>query len=376
VLGMHVLITARRRLVAGILAGAVVLAAGIFVAVWYTGNRLNDAIPQTDLFGTPTPVAGPATPSTRPSPGGWDIKGPLNILIAGEDTDPNERGREFPHSDAVMILHLDATLTHGYLVSLPRDQLVHVPANPVSGTGADYTKLTHAMTYGSRVPGSNKPNFAQGFALLARTVSAYTGIDHFDAGAIISFAGLVKLVDLLGGIDLYVDHKVTSIHMSPDGRNVYHSGPYMVYNVGPMHLNGWQALDYARQRYSLPNGTYDRERHHRQIIEALLARVLSFDNLLRYPYLAPSLIAALSGMITVDLRGRSVQDYVYALRNLRPENLTLVGLPGHGVYTNGQYRGEDLFPIQADYFKALRADTLDTFLAAHPELVNKDNQPY
>src|SRR5262249_1439525 len=158
-----------------------------------------------------------STPGPRPSPGGWDIKGPLNILIAGQDTDPNEPGREFPHSDVVMILHMDATLSHGYLVSLPRDQLVNVPANPVSGTGSDYTKLTHAMTYGSRVPGSNQPNFAQGFALLARTLTGYTGIDHFDAGAVITFAGMVKLVDLLGGIDIYVDHKVTSIHMSPEG---------------------------------------------------------------------------------------------------------------------------------------------------------------
>jgi LCP family protein required for cell wall assembly len=280
--------------------------------------------------------------------------------------------RGIPHTDALMVLHIDATLTHAYLTSLPRDLLVSIPANPASGTSARSSdKITHAITYGARVPGSNRQDLNQGFALTARTVSNYTGIDHFDAGAVVSFEGLSRLVDVLGGIDIYVDHKVTSHHMGPDGRNAeLKGGPFMVYEVGPAHLNGWQALDYARQRYSLPNGTYDRERHHRQIVKALVTKLVDFQ-IPRYPLMASfyvQYVSAINLAFTVDLRGRPLSQWIYALRNLTPEAITLVGLPGGGVSGSSGYLGERLRPIEADYFAAVRDDTVGEFLATHPEL--------
>ena len=34
-------------------------------------------------------------------------------------------------------------------------------------------------------------------------------------------------------------------------------------------MAGWEALDYARQRYGLKNGDYDRQRHQQQLIKAI-----------------------------------------------------------------------------------------------------------
>jgi anionic cell wall polymer biosynthesis LytR-Cps2A-Psr (LCP) family protein len=135
------------------------------------------------------------------------------------------------------------------------------------------------------------------------------------------------------------------------------------------HLNGWQMLDYARQRYSLPNGAYDRERHHRQIVKAMMAKIFSFD-LMQYPFVAPYVVQAVGRTLTLDLRGRKIHEYAYALRNLRPEALTLVGLPGSSVFSGGAYLGEAQAPIQAAYFAAVRADTVEQFLAANPGLIN------
>ena len=356
----------------GILAAALaLLAVAVGTALGIVANRAPDeAVESVDLFGAGTPS--PSAPGTTAPPPGSDLKGPLNILIAGHDMVEGVSFRGIPHSDAVLILHVDSTLTHAYLTSLPRDLLVPIPANPASGTPAHSSdKLTHAMTYGARVPGSNRQDLAQGFALTARTVSAYTGIEHFDAGAVLSFEGLTRLVDVLGGIDLYVDHKVTSHHLGPDGKNAEATGgPYMVYEVGMQHLNGWQALDYARQRYGLPNGAYDRDRHHRQMVKALVTKLVDFE-IPRYPLMASfyaQYVRAINLAFTVDLRGRPLSQWVYALRNLKPEAITIVGLPGGGVSSGGAYLGERLQPIADDYFEAMQDDTVAEFLAAHPEL--------
>lgn len=367
----------RVRLVAGITIIALLVTVGIAVGVSLVINRLDRAIPQTDLFGTPTASTSSdatGTPTTQPDPAapppGADITGPLNILLAGHDMVPSEPGRSIPHADAVLILHIDASLTHGYLASLPRDMLVNVPADAASGTSPEYTKLTHAMTYGSRVPGSNERDLAQGFALLARTVSNYTGIDHFDAGAVLSFSEMARLVDVMGGIDIYVDAPVTSIHLHPDGTNAWGTnGPFQTYSQGMQHLEGWQALDYARQRYGVAGGAYGREKHICEVVLAMISKLASFD-LLRYPLTAPYLLASLGDAVTVDLRGRELHEYVYALRNLRPETITLVSLPGGSVFDGDTYLGESLAPIQAAYFEAVRTDTVGEFLAQHPDLIN------
>jgi len=369
-------VTTRTRLVAGLTAGAVLLAAGLFVAVRLVIASMNSAIPQADLFGVAPPSASAAgspsasaagQPASNTPPEGADITGPLNILLAGEDTREQEPG-SIPHSDAIVIMHISADLTHAYITSLPRDMLVNVPAYGPSGSGADFTKITHAMTYGARVPGGGQ-NTAQGFGLLAQTVTGFTGLE-FNAGALVSFTGLAKLADAIGGIDIYVDHDVTSIHRGPDGADtVAQGGPFAHYPVGSQHLEGWQVLDYARQRYGLPSGAYDRERHHRQIVKAMISKIFSFD-LMNHPFVAAYVVLTVGQYLKLDLRGRSVEAYAYALRNLRPENVTLVGLPGSSVYSGGSYIGESLAPIQASYFAAVRSDTTADFLAGHPELIN------
>jgi LCP family protein required for cell wall assembly len=373
-------VTNRSRLVAGVTAAVVLLAAGIFVTFRIAVESLNNAIPQADLFGvefpgSPQPGSTSSAPQPEPTtPEGSDIHGPINILIAGEDTRWEVPGWP-PHSDTVLVMHINADLTHAYIASLPRDLLVHVPAFGPSGSGADYTKLTHAMTYGAKIPGTNSFDTAQGFQLLAQTVSGYTGL-NFDAGALVSFTGLERLIDAIGGIDIYVDQYVQSIHMQPNGLSRIwcdhcehqYDGPQATYNVGMQHMIGWQVLDYSRQRYGLPYGAYDRERHQRQIVKAMIAKIFSFE-LMTHPFVAAYVLLVAGSALTLDLRGRTVDGYAYALRNLRPENVTLVGLPGSGVGGGGAYLGEALSPIGASYFEAARNDTVGDFLAANPSLV-------
>jgi polyisoprenyl-teichoic acid--peptidoglycan teichoic acid transferase len=316
-----------------------------------------------------------ASPSPSPSPlPGIGLSGPLNILIAGVDT--REAQKDWiPRSDSIMVMHVDATLTHAYLTSLPRDLYVSIPAYPPAHFGGERTKLTHAMFFGSQVPGSPHPSTARGLDLLSRTVRAYTHIPSFDVQVVLTFNGLRKLIDRLGGIDIYIDEKTVSIHMRPDGQlrtpcgRCAHgySGPQAVYNVGMRHLVGWQALDYARQRY-IPGSDYARQRHQQQIIKAAVAKAMS-GGAINSPNRLFAILDALSSTLLFVDGKRSPVDYAYAMRNLQPTAITLTELPGTGVYSGGTYLGEALNGIQAAYFAALRGDQLGPFVAAHRNMV-------
>lgn len=360
----------------------VVLGTGVFATARLIAASVDSAIPQADLFGigpagaSVTASSGPsATPTTPPGPPpGADIKGPLNILIVGVDTRTSVPGW-VPHADAVMIMHVSADLTTAYLTSLPRDLVVNIPAFAAAGFGGARTKLTHAMSYGSKVPGSNRVNTAQGFQLTAKTVSAYTGIQQWDAGALLNFGGLKSVVDKIGGINIYVDMQVVSIHIRPDGTHRPpcascahgYSGPQATYNVGSQNFVGWQALDYSRQRY-IPGGDYTRGRHQRQVVKAILVKALSSESL-SSPAAVGGLVQALGDSVIFDGRGRQPTEFAYALRNVKPDKMTLVGLPGGSAISGGTYVGENLNGIASSYFTAQHDDNIAGFLAANPSLI-------
>jgi polyisoprenyl-teichoic acid--peptidoglycan teichoic acid transferase len=364
----------RRRKLVALIVGVALLLAGGGTAL---GLALRDRyeVPTADLFGSPSPSGPAPSPASPTPPKGAAIRGPLNILLVGVDTRESIPDWQ-PHADTVLVMHVTKGLDRAYLYSLPRDLLVDIPAFPKARFPGQRTKLTHAMSYGSRVPGSSKANTAQGFQLLAQTVSRYTGIARFDAGAVLSFRGMRQLVNALGGVDMYVDQRVASIHLKPDGSgrtrgasSTGYVGPQKVYPKGMQHLNGWQALDFARQRYGLPNGDYDRERHQRQLVKALVREVLS-QNLVADPIKLDKVLRAVGKTLTFDGRGYSVYDFAYALRGVPADGIVLVGLPGRSVGSGGGYRGEQLDAVARQFFGAVKADTVDSFLRTHPKLVN------
>jgi anionic cell wall polymer biosynthesis LytR-Cps2A-Psr (LCP) family protein len=331
----------------------------------------NDRPAATPGSGAPEPSHG--APDAGPPPGS-DITGPLDLLLIGVDTRVTIPGWE-PHADAIMLLHVDAGLTRGYLTSLPRDLRVDMPAFPKSGFRGGRYKITEAMSRGSLVAGSKTPSAEQGYELLTRVIEDYTGIAAFDAGAVLTFSGLSRLTDALGGVTLRIDQKVVSQHRRPDGTlrtprrgGGGYVGPQATYLPGVRKLKGWQALDYARQRYT-PGGDYTRQRHQRQLVKALFAKAAG-AGLATDPGKLGQVITAL-GDTLVYSGGREPIEYAYALRNLSPDRLTLVGLPGGSVTSGGGYLGEELRPLGRQYLRAVARDDPAGFLADHPELVHK-----
>ena len=310
-----------------------------------------------------------------------DIKGPLNILLVG--IDPRTE-TQTPLSDSMVVVHVSEAMDQAYLFSIPRDLVVDIPPFAKTGFRGGRTKINAAMGFGSSI-GNGKHDPVQGFDLLAKTVQQLVGIKRFDAGAIINFGGFKKIVDAMGGVTMTIDQNVKSEHLRPDGtprprlsrcadnrcEHPYY-GPQKQYKVGTYHLQGWEALDYVRQRYGLPRSDYDRQRHQQQFIKAMAKQALSKDVITKPAKLDRVLKAAGSALI-FDGNGHDVVDWAFALKNIRTENMTLIKLPGRSLIDGGSYRGEALEDSAADFFAALRKDQLPNFIFEHPEYINKES---
>lgn len=345
-----------------LLSGGVLVASEVLIA------RYEGSVGKADLFGDQAAGA-----KERPS----DITGPLNILLVGIDPRAS-RPNTPPLADSILILHVPAGLDRAYLFSLPRDLIVDIPRFDKAHYRGGTDRINAAMARGSYVPGQVKPDPARGFELLSKTISNYTGIKRFDAGAIINFTGFQKLVDAMGGVTMYVDAETRSEHRRPDGRlrsgNPYgegYVGPQAIYEKGQQHLKGWQALDYLRQRKSLDDGDYGRQRHQQQFVKAMVDQAFSRD-VVTNPIKLDVVLRSAGQSLIFNGRGKSIADFGFALRGIRSDAIMMIKLPGDGVTESGEYRGERLEPIAKDFFAQLSAGTVDTFVAAHPELLNRD----
>ncbi|QKW17555.1 LCP family protein [Verrucosispora sp. NA02020] len=274
-----------------------------------------------------------------------DRHGPLNYLLVGSDRRPGDTGPE-QRTDAILMVHVPAGLREGYLVSVPRDLLVDIP--PAAGYPGGEDKVNAAYEYGG--------GGEAGARLLSATLSRLTGI-RFDGAALVDFAGLRSVIDLLGGVTMCVRTEVRSIHTD------------RVFSPGCQRMDGAQALDYVRQRYDLPGGDYDRQTHQQQLLGAMLQRA-GETRLRENPVQLHRLVQAVGGSLTVDTNGVPVEDLLLALRGLSTDALRGVQVPSYPqtidqvsyvVLDNG---GEGLF-------EAVRGTRMPQWAGAHPHWVTR-----
>ncbi|WP_444978636.1 LCP family protein [Actinoplanes siamensis] len=313
--------------------------------------------------------------------GAEDIRGPLNILLAG--IDPRDE-HTAPLSDSIIVAHIPAGMDQVYMFSVPRDLYVDIPPFAPTGYAGGTAKINSAMSYGSAT-GDGRHDVRQGFQLLARTVGQLTGIQDFQAGAIINFGGFKKIVEAMGGVTMKIDMTVRSEHLQPSGKprprrpecadnSCAHpyTGPQKTYRPGTYHLRAWEALDYVRQRYGLPHSDYDRQRHQQQFIKAMAGQALS-KGVATSPSRMLAILDAAGDALTFDGNGHSVLDWGLALKDLNTDNMVSIKLSGGGVYAGDTYLGEKLADGSEDFFEAVREDRVQEFLLAHPEFVNRNS---
>ncbi|GAA2546052.1 hypothetical protein GCM10010435_14030 [Winogradskya consettensis] len=341
---------------------------GALVATQVAVARYAGAVDSKDLFGN---AAAGATKTSS------TIKGPLNILLVG--IDPRDANTA-PLSDSIIVVHIPKDLNQAQIFSIPRDLRVEIPAFEKTGFQGGTAKINAAMSYGSSV-GNGKHDVAQGFELLAKTVSQLTGIKKFDAGAILNFNGFKDIVEAMDGVTMTIDQNVKSEHLQPNGKprprrpecadnscDHPYIGPQKTYKKGTYHLEAWEALDYVRQRYGLPRSDYDRQRHQQQFIKAMAEQALS-KNVVTNPIKLDQILRAAGDALIFDGNGHNIIDWALALRGAR--DMTLVKLPGKSLFEGKQYIGEGLDESAGGFFESVGDDSISTFLIDHPAFLQE-----
>lgn len=243
-------------------------------------------------------------------------EGDLNVLLVGSDGRGGLTDRQIEElnvgdvagrrSDTMILAHIPAGRDKATMVSLPRDWYVTIPA--------------HEGESGQRVPaGRNKLNAAYalgGPRLAVSTVERATDvrIDHYLE---VSFPGFVDVVDALGGVDICLPRPVDD----PD------SGLDMA--AGKHHVGGVRALQYARARHGLGDGSdLDRIERQQKFLGAMMQQATSTGTLLnpvkfsRFVGAATDAVRADPGLSTGDMRR-----IAGSLRDLDPQRVKFVTVP-------------------------------------------------
>ena len=180
--------------------------------------------------------------------------GVTNILLLGIDARANLNGR----ADAIIILTINENQKKIYMTSIMRDVYVAIP-----GRGGD--RINSAYAYG-------------GAPLLIDTIEANFGV-RIDYYARVDFLSFILGVDVVGGVDIEVSeeerHWINEYLNEING--LYGREAYVDKltedQVGMLHLNGPQALAYARIRYV--GSDYARTQRQRNVINAAVRSLKS-----------------------------------------------------------------------------------------------------
>jgi len=224
---------------------------------------------------------------------------PVNILVMGIDKVPEDpsnpdaifRGR----SDTMLLLRVDPTDDSVSLLSIPRDTQVQLPA-------VGMEKINGANVNG-------------GAPLAAQTVSGVLNGVPIDRYVRISTGAFRELVDLLGGVEVYV----------PKPMSYQDQTQKLKINLaaGLQTLNGDQAEQFARFRYDA-YGDIGRVQRQQVLLKALLKQATNPAVIPRLP----SLVTAMRKYVDTNLSPEEMLSLVGAARQLSQGKVKMVMLPG------------------------------------------------
>ncbi|MFI6427331.1 LCP family protein [Promicromonospora sp. NPDC050880] len=313
--------------VAALVAGALVLVGASGATAWF-GYRisLDEKIERID-----DPFAG-LDEADRPAPAPQGAPAPVNILVLGSDSrisagDPSAWEFGAQRTDAILLFHLSADRKSAAAISIPRDSWVPIP-------GYGEAKINAAFSYG-------------GPALMIETVEDLTGvrIDHF---AVSDFESFTTLTDTLGGVEITV----------PDG-----AGGSVV-----QEMTGQEALEFTRERYSLPNGDFGRVQRQQAWMRAIVTQATADKNDL--PKLSRFLEVALRSVaVDENLTIDTMLELAISARDLSTGDMTFLTAPYAG--TGRSADGQSTVVLDRERFdplmQAVAEDRLPGYLAESPD---------
>jgi LCP family protein required for cell wall assembly len=264
----------------------------------------------------------------------------INILLAGSDSMSDEQTtgegagsaweRTGQRTDSIMIVHLSGDRKSATVMSIPRDSWVEIP-------GRGMNKINAAYSFG-------------GPKLFVATVEKLTNI-HIDHLAFVDWNGFIGLTDALGGVDITLADSVQGV----SGKS---------YGPGPTHFNGDDALDFVRERKSVPGGDFGRQKRQQAFLRALMTKRMDSGSL-KNPVKLVKVLDAITSNLSVDsgFTGGKMRGLGADVSGLRRGDVTFMSVPNVGTDTIG---GQSVVLLDksksAQLWKAVRDDDLGKYL--------------
>ncbi|OGC03836.1 hypothetical protein A2276_08295 [candidate division WOR-1 bacterium RIFOXYA12_FULL_43_27] len=222
-----------------------------------------------------------------------------NILILGTDFnfDLESHRRSAGRTDSILFLHYKPWSQKFHLLSIPRDSYVNIP-------GYGLQKINSAYVLGQ-------------INLIKETVEKLLS-KKIDRYVILNTGLLVKTVDLVGGINLYVDRDM----------NYIDNAQKLNINLkqGYQHLNGTQAHQFIRFRHDAM-GDITRVERQQVFFKALLAKLANPFQVVK----APMMLKIMRENLETDLSLRETVLLLNSARMMGRDDLKSFLLPGNTI---------------------------------------------
>lgn len=232
----------------------------------------------------PTPEPNPIP---TPEPNRFDV---LILGIRGTDQAAIEEEGGLL-SDTLLIASFDKTTKKAALVSIPRDLYIDVLG--VKG------KVNEIYERGLERK--------QGLELAKQIISRLTGI-YIDKAVVFDFNAFQRIVDTLGGIDIYLAKPFTEKTQW---------GYEFSLPAGSNRLNGEQALYYVRSRFSTSD--FDRARRQQEVIAAIKNKAAKLGYLSN-PVKITNLLSELKGDIRTDFQIWDIKNVLDLAATFNPKS--------------------------------------------------------
>jgi LCP family protein required for cell wall assembly len=226
---------------------------------------------------TPLPTLAPSSP-----PGAIVSGQYLNIVLLGSDRRP---GSGAWRTDSMIVVSVDTQNNVVRLLSIPRDLWVNIP-------GHGYNRINTADLWGELAKKGSGPDRVK------QTIYQNLGIPiHYYVR--VDFQGFIEIINTVGGVDVDVDCPLPDIDLS----------------AGMHHMNGQEALRYARSRKS--TNDFDRGRRQRKVLLALWDQALTLDIIPKLPQLWQTM----NNTFQTDLPLDQVINLAYVGAQLEPQRI-------------------------------------------------------
>jgi LCP family protein required for cell wall assembly len=241
---------------------------------------LTTAAPDASASPSPAPSATPSVPR-------------INLLVIGVDAGV---GRNTYLTDTMIVVSVDPVGETVSMLSIPRD-MVDVPLPD----GRTYTgKINSLASYARHHPRQFPGYDASGSDVLMDALGVLLGIE-IDYYATVNLGGFVRVIDTLGGIDVNVERSFCDPSYTEYG---YEHG--FSITKGRHHLNGYQALAYARVRKPAGESDFTRAARQQEVLSGVRDAIVG-GRFLKDPI---GLVKALGRTVSTNVPRKKLPDYV------------------------------------------------------------------